>query len=141
MHTRVRRALHLALLATVATTAACTGEKAIATNPDANKGIVAGSVTATRVAGGIELYNGTERGIAYVAVNPNWLGTYALCADPGPSCVRLAPGARTVVPESEWMGWAGQPAGQQKLSVHWWHVIAEPGGYRAGAAEEIKVIE
>lgn len=84
-------------------------------------------VSVARVESGIRLTNNTDRPVAFAVKNPMWLGLLALCADPGPACVKLAPGASVVVPHSEIHGWA---AGVAEAEVAWWHVIPDgQGGY------------
>ena len=101
-----------------------------------------GRVEVTRVAGGLEIANGTDHGIAYTAYNPNWLGLLALCADPGPRCVRVGSRARTFVPESEFQGWADQPAAMRRLNVIWWRVVPSPAdGYATADVHEVPVID
>ena len=78
----------VALLALVA----CGGDHPASTEPPVSTSIIAGSVTATRVAGGVAISNGTERAIGYAVWNPNWLGLFAPCSDPSPTCLRLKPG-------------------------------------------------
>ena len=63
--------------------------RAVATAPTSTEvaapnSIIAGTVTATRVAGGVAIANGTERAVAYAVANPNWLGLLATCSDPSP---------------------------------------------------------
>lgn len=100
-------------------------------------GIVAGNVTATRVDGGIAVANGTERGVAYAVWNPNFLGLLRLCSDPGPSCVRLKPGERIVVPIDSVVGWDAQAA---EAVVYWWHVLPKSGGgYESGEVGRVTV--
>jgi hypothetical protein len=84
-------------------------------------------VSVARVESGIRLVNNTDRPVAYTVKNPMWLGLLALCADPGPACLRLAPGASVVVPHSEIHGYA---SGTAEVEVAWWHVIPDgQGGY------------
>lgn len=66
--------------------------------------LTAGAIAASRVAGGVELYNGTETVIAYQMSNHGWLGLLAACSDTGITCATLAPGVRRVVPVSEITG-------------------------------------
>ena len=104
--------------------------------------VVAGEVRAARVSGGVEIANGTDRGIAHAVFNPNWLGLIGTCADPAPTCVRLAAGARVVVPEREFLGWEGQPAALRRLTVLWWRVDPAPtGGHVASSVQQIALIE
>ena len=84
-------------------------------------------VSVARVESGIRLTNNTDRPVAYTVKNPMWLGLLALCADPGPACLKLAPGASVVVPHSEIHGYA---PGTPTAEVAWWHVIPDgQGGY------------
>jgi hypothetical protein len=100
-------------------------------------------VEATRVAEGVRVVNHTSQGIAYAVWNPQFLGLMGVCEDPGPPCVRLAPGGSVVVPESEFVGWAPTPgdapsALPRALELRWWHVAADgAGGYRAS---EVRVV-
>lgn len=84
-------------------------------------------VSAARVESGIRLTNNTGQPVAYTVSNPNWLGLLALCADPGPECVKLAPGASVVVPLSAIYG---HTADAKQATVFWWHVVPDgKGGY------------
>lgn len=84
-------------------------------------------VSAARVATGIRLTNNTDRGIAYEVSNPMWLGLLGLCADPGPDCVKLAPGASVVIPFSDIHGYSAEAT---QASIFWWHVVSDGhGGY------------
>jgi hypothetical protein len=84
-------------------------------------------VSVARVETGIRLTNNTDRPIAYTVSNPMWLGLLALCADPGPDCLRLKAGESVVVPYSEIYGYA---ADAKQANVAWWHVIPDgQGGY------------
>ena len=84
-------------------------------------------VSASRVETGIRLTNSTDRAVAYVVSNPMWLGLLGLCADPGPDCVKLAPGASVVIPFSEIYGYSSDAT---QASVFWWHVVPDGhGGY------------
>lgn len=100
-------------------------------------------VEASFGATGVTIVNHTDRGIAYAVWNPHFLGLMGVCQEPGPPCVRLAPGASVVVPESEFAGWAPTPGtepqpGARALEVRWWHVLPDgAGGY---AASEVRVI-
>lgn len=136
---RIATRTRLGALGAVATSLMACGAPTAATG---RVPLVAGEVRAARVPGGVEIANGTDRGLAYVVHNPSWLGLLATCADPGPSCVRLAAGARVVVPEREIAGWEGQPATLRKISVLWWRVAATPaGGYAAVDIRELPVVE
>ena len=85
-------------------------------------------VSAVRVQSGIRLTNNTDRGVAYVVSNPQWLGLLAMCADPGPDCVKLAPGASVVVPLDVIYGYS---ANATEAMVSWWHVVPEGAdGYK-----------
>ena len=85
-------------------------------------------VSAVRVESGIRITNNTDRGIAYVVSNPQWLGLLGMCEDPGPSCVTLAPGASVVVPFDEIHGYSTTAT---EASVFWWHVVPDGAdGYR-----------
>lgn len=85
-------------------------------------------VSAVRVQSGIRLTNNTDRGVAYVVSNPQWLGQLALCADPGPECVKLAPGASVVVPLDDIYGYS---ANATEASVFCWHVVPDGAdGYK-----------
>ena len=100
-------------------------------------GIVAGDVAVSRVTGGIKLTNGTERPVAYAVWNRGWLALFAPCADTGPECLRLAPGASVTVPDSEIDGYA---PGAREAVVRWWHVLPDGAGrYQAGAVQEVVV--
>lgn len=79
-------------------------------------------VSAVRVQSGIRITNNTDRGVAYVVSNPQWLGLLGLCNDPGPGCVKLAPGASVVVSLDEIYGYS---ASATEASVFWWHVVPD----------------
>jgi hypothetical protein len=134
----MRRLARLVLGAALTAGAACSSD-------DATLGLAGstGRVDAARVAGGVEIANGTDRAIAYVAYDPHWLGLLAACAEPDPSCLRLPAGRRVVVPESEVAGWEGVPAERRRaLSVRWWRVGPAPaGGYVPVDVHEIRVVE
>ena len=92
-------------------------------------------VSATRVTTGVRLTNNTDRPVAYVVSNPMWLGLLALCADPGPDCVKLAPAASVVIPFSEIYGWASDAT---QASVFWWHVV--PDGHGGYTQDEVATV-
>jgi len=96
-------------------------------DPSAPKLIGAALVSVARVESGIRLTNNTDRPVAYTVSNPNWLGLLALCADPGPDCLRLKAGESVVVRYSEIYGYAPDA---KEANVAWWHVIPDgQGGY------------
>jgi hypothetical protein len=132
------RALTAVGLAVVLSTAgACSSTKSMPTENAAPAAIVAGRVTASRVAGGIAIANGTERGIGYAVTNLGWLGLIATCSDPSPSCVRLAPGSVITVPLNEVYGGSEQ---MTDAVVYWWQVLPRAsGGYEASDAQRIPV--
>lgn len=131
------RALALPLLAyAVLASVACRRDPAASGDPAANAR-ESGGVTATRVAGGVRLSNGTDRPVAYVVWNRGWLAQFAPCLDPGPGCVRLAAGASVVVPDAEIGGYA---PGAPEAIVYWWHVVPDAaGGYRTEEVHEVVV--
>ena len=117
----MKRLSSVMVLATAIALGGCHKDPVLATETDT---LV---VSATRVASGIRLTNNTDRGIAYVVSNPMWLGLLGLCADPGPDCVKLAPGASVVIPVSEIHGYSSDAT---QASVFWWHVVPDGnGGY------------
>lgn len=137
--TRITRLLLAGLLLAVA---AC-GRDPAGTLADAARETAAGGVEARLVPGGVHVVNQTSRGIAYSVWNPNFLGLMGVCAEPGPPCVRLAPGASVVVPESEFHGWAPIPgdapsSSPRALELRWWHVL--PDGAGGHQADEVRVI-
>lgn len=84
-------------------------------------------VSVARVEWGVHLTNHTDRPVAFTVSNPNWLGLLALCADPGPECLRLAAGASVVVPYADIHGYS---ADATQANVAWWHVVSDGnGGY------------
>lgn len=108
---------------------ACSGDRLTSTATPTSASIVAGTVTATRVAGGVSISNGTERAIGYAVWNPNWLGLFAPCSDPGPACLRLKPGSLVTVPLDEIAGWDAQTT---DAVVYWWQVLpTSSGGFQA----------
>ena len=92
-------------------------------------------VSAVRVESGIRITNNTDRGIAYVVSNPQWLGLLGLCEDPGPECVKLAPGASVIVPLDEIYGYS---ATATEASVFWWHVV--PDGADGYKTEDVTTV-
>jgi hypothetical protein len=105
--------------------------------PDVRTTVVAGAVTATRVAGGIEIVNGGGSPVAYDVWNPEFLGLFGPCTTTGPACLRLAPGARVVVPLGAVTGAA--PA-MRTVAVYWWHVVPDGrGGYAADSVRAVPV--
>lgn len=96
----MRRRLLSGTFALALVTIGCEGWSA----PDTGPALKAGAIAASRVAGGVELYNGTETVIAYQMSNHGWLGLLAACSDTGITCATLAPGVRRVVPVSEITG-------------------------------------
>src|SRR5215207_1926102 len=92
-------------------------------------------VAVAPVAGGLRLRNDTDQPIAYTVFERGVLARFAPCLDPGPGCVRLAPGASAVVPYAE-MG--GYHPGATKAIVYWWHVVPDgAGSYRAGEIRSV----
>jgi len=115
---------------------ACGGESAT-TESAAPASIIAGSVTAKRVDGGVSISNGTERAVAYAVANPNWLGQLATCADPSPSCLRLQPGGLVTVSLGEIAGWDAQAT---EAVVYWWQVLpTSGGGYQATQVQRVQL--
>jgi hypothetical protein len=74
-------------------------------------------VTATRVTGGIQIVNGATASIAYVVVNPNWLGLLADCSDPAASCPVLGTGQTATVVDAAIHGF---DAGTRSVDVQFW---------------------
>ncbi len=92
-------------------------------------------VTVSPVPDGLRLVNATDRPIAYTVFERGYLALFAPCLDPGPGCLRLATGARAVVPYAEIGGYT--PDAREAI-VYWWHLVPDgAGGYRA---EEIHSI-
>ena len=86
-------------------------------------------VTVDRTADGLRLGNATDRPIAYTVFERGYLALFAPCLDPGPGCLRLAPGASAVVPYAEIGGYS---PGAREAIVYWWHLVPDgAGGYRA----------
>ena len=86
-------------------------------------------VTADRVEGGLRLVNATVRPVAYTVFEHGFLAMFAPCLDPGPGCLRLAPGESTIVPYAEIGGYT---PGAREAIVYWWHLVPDrAGGYRA----------
>jgi hypothetical protein len=97
----------------------------------APKGAGSAQVTASGVAGGLRLVNGTDRPIAFTVLEREYATRvqFAPCLDPSPGCLRLASGASTVVPYAEIGGYV---PGAREAIVYWWHVAPDgAGGYRA----------
>jgi len=138
----MRRSTLCLLVGLLSAAAACSRSPA-APPADVARDAASGDVTASLGADGVTLVNGTSRGIAYAVWNPKWLGLMAVCEDPGPPCVRLAPGQSVVVPESQFHGWNPPPGTEQPpearaLEVRWWHVL--PNGAGGYDASEVRVI-
>lgn len=95
-------------------------------------------VAATPVAGvGLRLRNDGDQPIAYAVTERGFLGLLGPCLDPGPACVRLAPGASVVVPYAEIGGYF---PGATEAIVYWWHVVPDgAGGYRADEIRSVVV--
>lgn len=96
---------------------------------------VSNEVTAKRVPEGIQIYNGTDRRIGFFIRNPNWLGLFAACVDPGSDCLRLAPAGSVVVPLDEIAGFAPET---REVVVTWWTIVADgAGGYRIAEMHDV----
>ena len=95
----------------------------------------AARVAVEPAAGGVRLRNDTEQPIAYTMFERGFPAQFSPCLDPSPGCVRLAPGASTLVPHAE-IG--GYHPGATKAIVYWWHVVNDgAGGY---GADEIRFV-
>lgn len=125
----MKRMTSIAVLAIAIAVAGCHKDPVAAVTSDT------ALVSATRVATGIRLTNNTDRGVAYVASNPMWLGLLGLCADPGPECVKLAPGASVVIPFSEIYGYTTEAT---EASIFWWHVV--PDGHGGYTQDEVTTV-
>ena len=102
---------------------------------DESRQELSGAVEVQRTESGFLVTNGTERPVAYHVWPRGYLGLLAPCADPGPSCLRLAPGASVSVALSEIEGLVPET---REITVHWWHVEPDEGGvFRAGDMHEI----
>lgn len=102
---------------------------------DESRQQLSGTVAVERTASGFLITNGTERPVAYHVWPRGYLGLLSPCADPGPSCLRLAPGASVAVALSAIEGLAPET---REITVHWWHVEPDEGGvFRAGDMHEI----
>lgn len=96
---------------------------------------LSGTVVAQRTESGVLVTNGTERPVGYHLWPRGYLGLFSPCADPGPSCVKLASGASVAVPLS---GIEGLTPQTREVTVRWWHVEPDEGGvYHAGDVHEI----
>ncbi|HEX2094095.1 MAG TPA: hypothetical protein VHG28_16955 [Longimicrobiaceae bacterium] len=129
------RILGVALICLPLASAGC--GQVSATGPGLDEEVVENGVQASRVTGGVQVTNRTGRPMAYAVWNRGWLAMFAPCADPGPGCVRLVPGATVVVPLEEIDGYV---TGAPEALVRWWHVVPDgAGGYRAREVHEIIV--
>jgi hypothetical protein len=125
----------IVLLSGVLMIGGCRPEPAGPSGPEI--GSFSADVAASRVPGGVRLTNNTDRPIAYAVWNRGWLALFAPCIDTGPECLRLAPGASIMTPDSEIDGWA---PGAVEAVVRWWDVVPDDaGGVRAGEVHEIFV--
>lgn len=94
-------------------------------------------VDVRRVEDGVRLTNRADRPVAYAVWNAGWLALLAPCANTGPECLRLAPGASVVVSASE-IG--GSTATMEAAIVRWWHVVPDgAGGSRADTVHETRI--
>ena len=93
-------------------------------------------LAAQRVTGGIRLTNKTTARLAYVMVDPQWLGRIAICIDLGEGCLRLVPGT-TLAPLSETLG---VTSATKEVEVLWWEVLPDgSGGLRATTPKSLTV--
>lgn len=131
------RSVKGATIAALMALAACGGDRTSATEVTAPNSIIAGTVTASRVAGGVAIANGTERAVGYAVANPSWLGLLATCSDPSPSCLRLKPGGTVTVPPEDIYGWSTQAT---DAVVYWWQVLpTSNGGYQATEVKQVSL--
>jgi len=94
-------------------------------------------VAASRVEGGVRVSNETDEPIAYAVWNSGWLALFGPCADTGPDCPRIAPGATVIISDAQIGGWTPDAT---EAVVRWWHVVPDgSGGLKAGAVHEIFV--
>jgi hypothetical protein len=115
--------------------AACGADATSPAAADARSTIVAGVVTATRVAGGVELVNGDDSPVAWAVWNPEFLGLFGPCTHAGPTCPRLAPGGRVVVPLD---AVTGATPTMRTEAAYWWHVT--PDGRGGFAVDTVRVV-
>ena len=96
-------------------------------------------VAVSGVAAGLRLTNTGTSALAYLVFERNFaaLALFAPCTDPGPSCVRLAPGQTVTVPFREIGGYT---SAAREVIVYTWHVLPAPGGgYRAADFSSVVV--
>lgn len=107
-----------------------------------NPGVLAPSdadkVSATVVAEGVRISNGTSTAVAYIIWNKGFLGLFAPCIDPGPSCLRLPARQAVVVPFADIVGYSKTPP---ETVVYWWTVSSNgEGGYRIEKLHQITLL-
>lgn len=114
--------------------AGCRQERASPTSAAEKVVAATEQVSAVRVAGGIEIANGSADVITFVVSNRGWLGLLASCADPQVACTKLAPGQGIVVKEADIHG---SDAGTfREALVSYWRIV---GGQTEELAREIVV--
>ena len=101
------------------------------TSPDA-----VSRVAAVASANGIRLTNNGETPLAFAAIDPRALARLALCVDPSAACVRLPAKGSLFVPYSDVLFFESDTT---EATVHWWHVVAVPGGYQASDPQSLVV--
>ena len=109
--------LTLTLLAAAALSA-CTSEKPTVSDVDTRQSELSlTQVTATRVAEGVRVTNGTGVEIRFLVKNAGWLGLLAGCHNEPSSCTALAAGQSVVVKSADIYG---NDAGTTTLEVWYW---------------------
>lgn len=95
------------------------------------------AVTAEPVADGVRITNGTATGVAFVVVDPTWLGLLVQCDTPGPDCIRLPAGGSIVVPRAEMHG---VTSATTDVEVRTWRVVPDAsGGHRVEQVSTVVV--
>ena len=127
------RVLLFAALAVVGASA-CRVEH-VAPGEEESRYQITGKVDVARSGAGFLIVNATERPVGYHVWPRGYLGLFSPCADPGPSCLRLASGASVAVALSEIEGLTPET---REITVRWWHIEPDEGGVpRAGDVHEI----
>ena len=134
----MRNLIGVSVIACTLASGGCQSRETVAGTPEPSVArLVDGEIGVARVAGGIRVTNGTDRGLAYVVRNSGWLGLVALCIDPGSSCVRLSARSSIVVPDTEILGYARDA---REAQVTLWHVEPDgAGGHRAVIVKDVAI--
>lgn len=114
------RAVLIALLST-GLFAACVEPARVPAEPQPGVPVTHEGVTATAVAGGIELRNDRAEAVSYLVADRGWMGLLASCADAEVNCARLGAGATTVVRFAEIYG--GESGNFSEARILFWTVL------------------